>query len=178
MHQQFYTVIIIAAVIIFGIFRRIRRNIGWQQLNQGRIMFRAILLFIVGIVFLGESISHPVSLVSDVIGIMIGIVLSYYSAGMTRFEQRDRSWYYRPNTWVGTAVIAIFFIRLIYRFYEMYAHGVLSGVQGEQASEMQNMGYAVGNSWTAGFLLIMFAYYVSYYMMLLRKQKHLLQSGE
>jgi hypothetical protein len=40
---------------------------------------------------------HPTSLISDGLGILIGIILAYYGAIMTRLEQRDGHWYFRPN---------------------------------------------------------------------------------
>jgi hypothetical protein len=177
MHQTSYSVFIIAALILFSIYRRVRRNIGWQQLSQGKIWFRTVLLFIIGLIFLGEGIFHPISLISDVVGILIGIVLAYYSAGMTRFEKREGGLYYRPNTWIGSIVTIIFLGRLGYRIYGIYTQGSLGALQASQTNGWQNIGYAVGNSWTAGLMLIMFAYYVIYFILLLRKQKHLSESG-
>ncbi|MDQ0200328.1 CcdC protein domain-containing protein [Neobacillus ginsengisoli] len=178
MHQTSYSVFIIAALILFSIYRRVRRNIGWQQLSQGKIWFRTVLLVIIGLLFLGEGIFHPISLISDVVGIIIGIILAYYSAGMTRFEQRDGGLYYRPNTWIGSIVTVIFLARLGYRIYGIYTQGSLGGVKTDQTSGWQNMGYTAGNSWTSGLMLIMFAYYVIYFIILLRKQKHLSHSGD
>jgi hypothetical protein len=170
MYQHLDKVIIIAAIILFSIYRRVRRNIGWQQLNTRKVKFRTALLLIIGLIFLAAGAFKPISLISDIVGILIGIGLAYYSGGMTRFEQREGNWYYRPNTWIGSLVTAIFIGRLIYRFYKLYSLGNLSGIQSGQS--FQNMSYVNGSSWTTGLLLIMFAYYVFYYIILLRNQKH------
>lgn len=176
--QHYYTIIIIVGLLLFSIFRRVRRNIGWQPLELGKLRWRTAIFFIIGLLFLIEGAFHPISLLSDAVGILVGTLLAYYGAGMTRFEQRDNRWYYRPNTWIGSMVIVIFFARLLYRFYEMYLLTKSGGLQGAQAGSLKNMGYDVGNPWTAGLLIIMFAYYVTYYIYLLRNQKHLSQSGQ
>lgn len=176
MKQHTYSIIIIGALIIFSIYRRVRRNIGWQELRQGNLWFRTMLFLIIGLLFTAGSIAHPISLISDIVGIVIGISLAYYSATITNFEHRDGRLYYRPNTWIGSAVTVLFLARLFYRFYSMYNLGVFSGNQQMQANNFQNMSSVMGNSWTAGLMLIMFAYYAIYYIILIRKQKHLLQA--
>ena len=176
MDQNFYKIIIIAALILFSIFRRVRRNIGWQQLNLGRLRVRTAIFFVIGLAFLVAGASHPINLISDVVGILIGIILAYYSGGLTSFERRDGRWFYRQNNWIGSIVIAIFFGRFIYRIYEIYTLGEIAGLPGGQTGGLQNMGNAIGNSWTAGLMLIMFAYYIGYYIYLLRNQKHLSHS--
>jgi hypothetical protein len=158
-----YSIFIIIALIIFSIYRRVRRNIGWQKLNQGSLVFRTVLFLIIGLVFLAGGVLHPISLISDVVGVLLGIILANYGAAMTSFEQRDGGHYYRPNIWIGSIVTVIFLVRFIYRFYGLFTGGL----------QQQNMSYTVGNSWTAGLMLIMFAYYINYYRILIKRHKQL-----
>jgi len=176
MHSS--SILIIGALILFSIYRRVRRTIGWQALNPKNMVFRVGILSVLGLVFLAEGALHPISLISDLVGVLLGAVLAFYGAGMTRFEQREKRWYYRPNTWIGSIVTAIFLIRFIYRFSGILSLGNANGLQGGQNAGMQNLSNTVGNSWTAGLMLIMFAYYVIYYIILIRKQKQLAYSGE
>jgi hypothetical protein len=178
MNQHSYTIIVIIALILFSIFRRVRRNIGWQKLKKGNLVFRTVLFLIIGLVFLAEGIYHPISLISDAVGILLGIILAYYGVTLTRFEQREGRLYYCPNIWIGSLVTVLFLGRFIYRFYELFAGGTLSGLNQGQTKDLQNMGYTFGNSWTAGLMLIMFAYYIIYYTILIKKQKQFSQSGE
>jgi hypothetical protein len=115
----------------------------------------------------------PISLISDTVGILIGVILAYYGAVMTRFEERDGRCYYRPSTWIGSLVTVIFLGRVLYRIYEMYTPGNLGGSQGglTLTDRLATMGYNADAPWTSGLLLVMFAYYVMYYIILLRKQK-------
>jgi hypothetical protein len=174
-YQHFFGIITIVALILFSIYRRVRRNIGWQQLHMRKIIFRTALFSFIGLIFLIQGALHPISLVSDVVGIGIGIMLAYYSSLKTSFEQRNGSWYYRPDIWIGSLVTAIFLVRLLSRFYRMYESGAFEGTNGANTNGFQTMNYASGNSWSSGFLLIMFGYYVLYYILLMRKQKHLQQ---
>jgi hypothetical protein len=178
MNQQHYTGILIICLVLFSIFRRVRRNIGWQQLNPKKMTARITIFCIIGLLFLAEGVLHPISLLSDAVGILIGVVLAYYGAGMTQFEKRDGKLYYRPNTWIGSIVTAIFFGRLIYRFYEMYAVMKSGNLQANysQNNGFQNMGFSASDPWTAGLMLIMFAYYTVYFIFLLRKQKQASQT--
>lgn len=177
MHQQSNTIIIIAALILFSIYRRVRRNIGWQKLQQKNLWYRTALFFIVGLGFLIVGIFQPVSLLSDIGGILAGAILAYYSANMTNFEHREGSLYYRPNVWIGSIVTVLFFARLLFRFDGIYNQEKLGSLQAGTHAGLQNMGFAVGNSWTTGLMLIMFAYYVIYNSILLRKQKELLSKA-
>jgi hypothetical protein len=158
-------IIIVGALILYRIFLRVRRNIGWQQLNPGKMKLLTTIFVIIGLIFLIEGAFHLVSLISDIAGILFGVILAYYGGLMTRIEQRDGSWYYRPSIWIGSLVTVLFLGRLTYRIYEAYTLGNLAGSQGGLTS----IGYDANTPWTSGLLLIMFAYYVVYYNILLRK---------
>lgn len=177
MNQHSYSIFIIIALIIFSIYRRIRRNIGWQQLNSKRLIVRIVLFCVIGLIFFAGGIFHPISLLSDIIGILLGSILAFYSVSLTTFEQRNGRYYYCPNIWIGSLVTIIFIARFIYRFYGIYVAGSINQLQQAQSTGTQNFGYTLGNSWTAGLMLIMFAYYVIYYVVLLKKQKRLMKAN-
>jgi hypothetical protein len=60
---------------------------------------------------------------------------------------------------------------MFYHFYEMHLLTKTGGLHGGKIGGLQNMSCDIGNPWTAGLLLIMFAYYVVYYILILRNQK-------
>ncbi|EST11969.1 CcdC protein domain-containing protein [Sporolactobacillus laevolacticus] len=171
MNEQSWMIIV--ALILFVIYRRIRRNIGWQLMRQKRMITRITIFAIIGFLFLIGSAFHPISLLSDALGIAAGVLLAVYSAKITHMEQRDQQWHYRPNVWIGSLVSALFLGRLFFRFYGLYTSGLLQG----NAANPQQINQ-VGNSWTAGLLLIIFAYYIVYYIFLLRKHKQLVETAE
>jgi hypothetical protein len=172
---QLYSIIpiIIVVFILYRIFLRVRRNIGWQLLNPRKMQVVTAIFFIIGLIFLVEGAFRVISLISSITGILIGAVFAYYGAGMTRFEKRDGQVYYRPNTWMGSLVTAIFLGQLIYSIYDMYTLTKPDGLQGRliltSTHQVQTTSYDVATLWTSGLTLIMFAYYVVYNTILLRK---------
>ncbi|MCP8967604.1 hypothetical protein [Ectobacillus ponti] len=173
MNQQVYSIAILALLIGFLIYRRVRRNIGWQLLSPRKLRVRTIIFLLIGLMFLSSGLLHPVSLVSDVAGIVIGGALAYYGMGLTSYQTNGGRRYYKPNTWIGSAVIVLFLGRLAYRFYRMYSMGLFdgSGPSAYAAGNMNEMNFGTGTLWSSGFLMIMFAYYAVYYILLLRKEK-------
>ncbi|CAG7653765.1 hypothetical protein ACFQI7_31230 [Paenibacillus allorhizosphaerae] len=169
--MQGIIIMLLCLFVMYRMFRRVRRNIGWQQLEPGKMRLFTVIFSVIGMLLLIEGAFYATSLISDAIGILLGLMLAYYGAALTRFEQRGGRWHYRPNTWIGVAVTVLFFGRLIYRFYDMYSMPQGGGVQGglTLAGKLQTM----VSGWTAGLLLVMFAYYVGYNLLILRKQKQL-----
>ncbi|GGH87830.1 disulfide bond formation protein DsbB [Pullulanibacillus pueri] len=175
MHQ--YSTVLIIILIAFAIYRRIRRNIGWQPLSLTRLKIRMVLFVVIGLIFFAGSIMHPLSLISDVIGIAIGIGLAYYGIKHTRFETRGGQWFYQPNTWIGGVVTLLFLGRFLYRFYTMYEIGAFNNTQSTSLSSgnMDAFNLSGSSPWSTGLILIMFAYYIFYYIHLMRKEKDLEQ---
>jgi|GEM_PF-2790685 len=170
MNISFNTILIIALVALIMI-RWIRGNVGWQQLRPGKIVPKMITFLIVGLAFFALGIFHPASLISNLAGIVIGVILANYGLAKTDFEQRDRSWHFRPNTWIGTGVMILFFLRVISRAYTFYANGGLHTVQTASGHDFHSIGSTIGMSWTSGLTLITFAYYIVYYVKVLLKQR-------
>jgi len=157
-------IVLVACLIAFGVYRRVRRSVGWQKLRPQRMVTRSFLLGAIGVVFLVLGGLNPVSIVSDVVGILLGILLGYVGASLTRFEHRGGQWQYLPNPWLGSLVIVLFICRLAYRLYEMFTAGQ-NGLQTYGANPWAGAG---SSSWASGFTMIMFAYYIAYAVLLLR----------
>ena len=77
MQLSISAIIIISILFLFIIYRRFRRNTGWQKMNQRKLLARAIIFLIVGLWLLKLGISHPINLISDILGILIGASLAY-----------------------------------------------------------------------------------------------------
>jgi len=169
--MQTVIIALLCLFIMYRMFNRVRRNFGWQPLNSRKMQIMIVVFTVLGLLFLAGGLSHTVSLISDAAGIILGIVLAYYGAALTHFEQRGGRWHYRPNAWIGVAVTVLFFGRLVYRFYSIYEAQPGGGWQGglTGAGSIQTM----VSGWSAGLLLVMFAYYAGYNLLVLRKQRQL-----
>ncbi len=45
-------IVLVACLIAFGVYRRVRRSVGWQKLRPQRMVTRSFLLGAIGVVFL------------------------------------------------------------------------------------------------------------------------------
>ena len=159
---------LIAVYILYRVYRRIRRNFGWQRLQSRRLQVSTAILAVLGIVLITLGASQTNSLISDVAGLAIGVILALCGAAITRFEQREGSLYYLPNTWIGAIVTLLFFGRIVYRIY-------VATMQTDFAGMDKMRGITGG--WTAGLMMIMISYYIAYNIFLLRKQKQQRMQG-
>ncbi len=107
-------------------------------------------------------------------GLAAGLGLGLFAASRTRFEKRDDQLYYIPHTYTGLLVTALFLGRLLYRLFELYASGALSGTapvnQGPDVYGTQAM---LHSPLTFGIFFVLIGYYVTYYCRLLAKSRHL-----
>lgn len=164
--MQQIIILLIVCLVGFRIVRRVRRNFSWMELRSSRLIYRVVLLAVIGIVLMSMSGFNTVSMISDIIGILVGAALGIAGASMTAFERRGTELYYKANVWIGSIVTVLFVGRFVYRMYEMMTMPRDGG---------QNYNFAVGGShWASGLMLIMFAYYVVYYVLLMRQSKHVL----
>lgn len=162
MQQQQLIIILVVLLVGYRIFRRVQRNFSWVEFKSRRLRFRIGLFAVIGVVFMAESGFSTVSVVSDVIGILLGAVLGVVGASMTAFERRGMELFYKANVWIGSIVTVLFIGRFAYRMYEVMTM--------PQTKDSYNFA-AGGSSWSSGLMLIMFAYYVVYYALLITKGK-------
>ncbi|WP_276353272.1 hypothetical protein [Cohnella caldifontis] len=164
MDTQYWVILAIGAFMVYRIYRRVLRNLTWQPLSVKSLTVYTVLFGVVGLLFFAEGASHAVSLISDFVGILLGAALAAVSAANTRCEQQGGQWKYRTNPWIGGLVIVLFIGRLVFRVYQLIETDAFS----EGASGTLS---AMAGGWTSGLLLVLFAYYVVYNSLLLRRAK-------
>ncbi|MEH7453502.1 hypothetical protein [Gottfriedia acidiceleris] len=71
-------------------------------------------------------------------------------------------------------VTLLFFGRLVYRIYDIYSIEKLNGLQNDVLS---NRLQSMASGWSAGLMLIMFAYYIVFNLYMIRKEKTLAQGN-
>src|SRR5260370_11513546 len=74
-----------AALIVFAIYRRLRRSFGRQLLQPGRMTLRIVLLAAVGCALLPMAFRSAQYLWAELPGAALGIGLGVLGAGRTRF---------------------------------------------------------------------------------------------
>jgi hypothetical protein len=109
--------ILLGGLIAWRVYRRIRRNIGRQELRPRRITL-AIIIFTVLTVFLfTTSLQFPRLLFGIGGGLLLGGVLGKLGLRFTQFETSEEGHFYTPDTRIGVALSLLFIGRLLYRFW-------------------------------------------------------------
>lgn len=166
--------ILIAAVVLFVLYRRFRRNFGRQPLRPTRMIFRMLILCIIGLLLLPFALLSVQLALATIAGLVLGIGLAIWGASRTRFEKQDEQIYYIPHTYTGMAVSALFLGRIIYRF-AVLSPMMFSTIATNNASysDMNGLSGLSHNPGTRLIFFILIGYYVYYYGYVLRKAKHL-----
>jgi hypothetical protein len=95
--------VLIAALIAFGLYRRVRRNIGRQRMTPKRFILRICTLSIVGIVLFVSLLSafKVFELAEVFVGLVAGAVVAFFGIRLTEFGMDEDGPYYAPNSYLG-----------------------------------------------------------------------------
>jgi len=157
---------VIAALVVWRVYRRMRRSFGRQRVRDGYMWFRVGLLSVVTVLVSLTVARDPPVLAGLLAGIGCGAVLGYIGLRHTKFEVTPEGRFYTPHTYIGLAVSALFLGRLLYRFLEIY--------NGEIPTRAAGQGLATAyqhSPFTMGVFGVLVGYYVLYYLGVLQRTR-------
>jgi len=163
-----------AALVVFAIYRRFRRNFGRQELRPGRMTLRIVLLAAAGCALMPLALRSAQYLWAELAGAALGVVLAAWGAERTRFMRHGGQLHYVPHTYTGIAVSLLFLGRLAFRVVQLYA-----GTQATRDADPVDPSLAfapasmVRSPLTVGIFFVLAGYYGWYYGWVLWKSKHL-----
>ena len=167
MDPRLLTPILFAALIVWGIFRRMRRSFGRQRVDPARMWLRMGVLTLFGAILLGLSgaAHEPRLLGAFVAGVACGTALGVVGLRHTQFELTPQGRFYTPHTYIGLAVTALFLGRLLYRYLFMFqaAHGAVADPNLALAYQRNPLTLAIFGT--------LVSYYVSFYGGILAKTR-------
>lgn len=157
---------LIAALIFWGIYRRMRRSFGRQRVRDGLMWLRVgILTLVAGLITV--QIARDVDLVGTMLaGLVCGAVLGYFGLRHTKFEVTAEGRFYTPHTYIGLAVTALFVGRLLYRFL-----GVSNGLVAPAATGRDLAAIYRHSPFTLAVIGAVVGYYVLYYVGILQRTR-------
>jgi hypothetical protein len=165
---------LLAALVVFAIYRRLRRSFGRQELRPARMTVRIVLLAVVACALLPMAARSAQFLWAELAGAVLGVGLGSWGAARTRFQMYNERLHYVPHTYTGIAVSLLFLGRLVYRLVQAYtvvhAPQVANATDPSQAFAPASM---VRSPLTVGILFVLVGYYVYYYSWMLWKSKRL-----
>jgi len=164
MDPKTITPFLIGALIVWGIYRRMRRTFGRQVLERRRLSIRVgIFAVIAALVILPAA--HNLQLLGALAaGAAGGIALGILGLRHTVFEATPEGHFYTPHTYIGLVVTALFLGRMLYRVATVSA-GVPTG--GPPPSADPFAAY-LRNPLSLAVFAVLFAYYITYYLGVLR----------
>jgi hypothetical protein len=109
--------VLFGGLVAWGIYRRVRRNIGRQPLRPRRITVSIVIFSLVSVLFFVMSLQHPRLLLGIGGGLLLGVALGFVGLRLTKFETTDAGHFYTPNTPIGVALSTLFIGRMLYRFW-------------------------------------------------------------
>jgi len=171
---------LLAALVMFAIYRRLRRSFGRQRLRPTLMTVRIVLLSVIGCALLPSTVRSAEFLAAQLVGLALGIAIGIWGTQRTRFLMQDGQLYYVPHTYTGVAVSLLFLGRLVYRGFQIYAGGHAAydaagaaTAPGIAPAWMMLPPGTTLNPLTVGILCVLIGYYVYFYSWVLWKSKHL-----
>jgi hypothetical protein len=165
------TIALIVAVLVFVIVRRARALIGRQKIRSSSLMLRLAIFAVLGGVVIAATITHPVNLLGDLVGLVIGAVVAWYGLRLTSFEHTPDGIYYTPNMYIGLAVFAVFLVRFGYRMLLIVLQANTLAAQSSVSGTNSFSQYYGRDPYTTAAYFILIGYYVVYYTALLLRHR-------
>ena len=113
--------VLFGGLIVWSIFRRVRRNIGRQPLHPSRAKRSIVILSLISAVIVYTSLQNKNSVLGFGSGILLGALLGFVGLKLTRFETTDEGHFYTPNTHIGVALSVLFAGRMVYHYIPGHA---------------------------------------------------------
>lgn len=113
--------LVLVPLIIWRMVSRIRRNIGRQKLGKVRPWITLTLFPVIAILISMASFAHPERLWALAGGLIFGAGLGVFGTRQTTFENTPEGLFYTPNAHLGIALSTLFFGRVVYRMFQLYA---------------------------------------------------------
>jgi hypothetical protein len=117
------TVLLVAALVVWRVYARIRRTIGRQRLTKLRPWITVVVFPLILALVLATSFVHPMTGVALLAGALVGVGLGVLGTRLTRFEATPAGLFYTPNAHLGIALSLLFVLRLAWRFIVLQANG-------------------------------------------------------
>lgn len=174
--QHYTSVIIIAVLVLFGVYRRVRRTVGFQYLVLGRLITRVVIFSILAVIILVAGAVYPVSYVYDAVGVVIGGAIAFISIRTTKFEMRSGRWGYLQHMWIGIGLVVLFIGRLTVRFIEVSQD--VGKIQQQTSVNNQIAAQNFSDPWTSGIFMLLVAYYIGYFGFLVRNARRLVNETQ
>jgi hypothetical protein len=109
--------VLFGGLFAWGLYRRVRRNIGRQPLRPARSIFSIVLFVAVSALLFSVSLALPKLLLGIGGGLLLGALLGAAGLHLTKFETTEAGHFYTPDMRIGIGLSLLFVGRMLYRFW-------------------------------------------------------------
>ena len=113
-------IVAVTAIVAFGVYRRVRRNIGRQILTAPRQYVRMGLISVLCLVLTFLHPLQPIAVAYIGSGLIVGAAVGWFALRHTEFAATPEGYFYTPHLYIGIAITALFVGRLLYRMVLVY----------------------------------------------------------
>ena len=117
------TLLVVAPLLIWRLYSRIRRMIGRQRLSRVRPWITVILFPLLVLLLASAAYVRPERLLWLAGGLAAGGLLAVYGLRRTRFEATAQGLFYTPHAHLGIALSLLLVGRILYRLVQVYYVG-------------------------------------------------------
>ena len=172
MEQKLIFAIAFGALVLFALYRRVRRNIGRQAVQPRRMRLRVALLGVVAVMF-ALAAARDMQLLGGLLGgVAGGMLIGWFGLRHTKFEVGAHGRFYTPHTYIGLAVSALLIGRLAYRFLVIYP-----SMQAASRADQDPLSAFSRSPLTLAIFGVLIGYYALYYTGVLRKADELARAA-
>ncbi|RDS84372.1 DUF1453 domain-containing protein [Dyella psychrodurans] len=165
--------LVMIPLLVFAVWRRVRRQFGAQPIQRKRMIVR-IVIFSVLCAVAASFATHDLRLLGGLGGgLVAGLVLGFVGLRLSRFTiDPVKGDCYVPNPYVGALVTVLFLGRLLWRFSVLFPQmqdptGVTPPVQGPEMGQ---------SPLTLAIFGLFVGYYICYYAGLLIHHQRLVRN--
>jgi cytochrome b561 len=112
-----------AALIVWRVYRRVRRSVGRQPLRRKRSTATIVIYSVILVLLVVGAMANLKVLAGLAAGLVVGVPLALAGLHLTRFETAPEGVFYIPNPYIGVSIAAVLVIRVFYRFTVIFANG-------------------------------------------------------
>jgi hypothetical protein len=173
MAPHFSMPLVLIPVIVFAVWRRVRRQFGLQPIQRKRMIARIVIFAVIaGLISLAAV--HDIRLLGGLAGgVVAGAALGLIGLRLSRFEVHPvKGDCYVPNPYIGAIVTALLLARLVWRFAMLAPQmqdptGTTPPIHGPEIGQSPLTMLALG---------LVVGYYICYYTGLLIHHQRIMRS--
>ena len=147
---------LLAPLIAYRIYRRVRSSFGKQPIQTKRMVFRVVLFAALGSLLLWLTAHSLVLLATTAASIALGGALAALGLQLTRWHSDETGTYYTPNAYLGAIISAALLARVTYRLFTVFSSSGMTPLASDSQSPL-----------TLAIMMITIGYYLTYFTGLL-----------